>query len=340
MLWPEAATLYIFSQMTFTTPEHLKHHLVETITSAFIAEVQATCKHKNNQVDHHKENNIRYPRVYTGRYINHAEKRLPERSEVFGWDEPRFYPHYSNIVKDAQAQADAAINLLEQRVGQHMTNQEYIYKTDLNINYSNNLIEGRVYGCTYEYGNVAGLPADATVQEKKEATKFEVYIRMIWNYRYGENSANGHLTQYTQFRSERHGTVMAGKSAQKAKEDAARAERQAKLQAEKDAKKAEKWERFSKLAVQMEKWSDKKIKTLGQKIAEYDDTIQNLKHNNFDTSNEEHYKKVTAADVEKLNTLRNDTRTWQSNMDLLKAIFDEGCDTRPKLVERYQVWGV
>ena len=163
---------------------------------------------------------------------------------------------------------------------------------------------------------------------------------MIWNYRYGENSANGHLTQYTQFRSERHGTVMAGKSAQKAKEDAARAERQAKLQAEKDAKKAEKWERFSKLAVQMEKWSDKKIKTLGQKIAEYDDTIQNLKHNNFDTSNEEHYKKVTAADVERLNTLRNDTRTWQNNMDQLKAIFDEGCDTRPKLVERYQVWGV
>ena len=326
--------------MTFTTPEHLKHHLVETITSAFIAEVQATCKHKNNQVDHHKENNIRYPRVYTGRYINHAEKRLAERSEVFGWDEPRFYPHYSNIVKDAQAQADAAIGLLEQRVGQHMTNQEYVYKTDLNINYSNNLIEGRVYGCTYEYGNVAGLPADATVQEKKEATKFEVYVRMIWNYRYGENSANGHLTQYTQFRSERHGAEMEGKSAQKAKEDAARAERQAKLQAEKDAKKAEKWDRFSKLAVQMEKWSDKKIKTLGQKIAEYDDTIQNLKHNNFDTSNEEHYKKVTAADVERLNILRNDTRTWQNNMDLLKAIFDEGCDTRPKLVERYQVWGV
>ena len=221
-----------------------------------------------------------------------------------------------------------------------MTNQEYVYKTDLNINYSNNLIEGRVYGCTYEYGNVAGLPADATVQEKKEATKFEVYVRMIWNYRYGENSANGHLTQYTQFRSERHGAEMEGKSAQKAKDDAAREERQAKLQAEKDAKKAEKWDRFSKLAVQMEKWSDKKIKTLGQKIAEYDDTIQNLKHNNFDTSNEEHYKKVTAADVERLNILRNDTRTWQNNMDQLKAIFDEGCDTRPKLVERYQVWGV
>ena len=326
--------------MTFTTPNHISHHLVETVTSALIAEVQATCKQKNIQVDHHKAEGIRWPYFSTGRYILESQKRLEERSTVFGWDEPRYYPHYANIVDEAHAQALSTINLLEQRIGQHMTDQEYIYKTDLKINYSNQLIEGRVYGCTYEYGNVAGLPADATVQEKKEATKFEIYVRMIWNYRYGENSANGHLTQYTQFRSERHGAEMEGKSAQRAKEDAARAERQAKLQAEKDAKKVEKWDRFSKLAVQMEKWSDKKIKTLGQKIAEYDDTIQNLKHNNFDTSREEHYKKVTAADVERLNTLRNDTRIWQNNMDLLKAIFDEGCDTRPKLVERYQVWGV
>lgn len=321
--------------MTFTTPEHIKQHLVETITSAFIAEVQDSCKHRNKQVDHHKAEGIRWPYCSTGHYVREVDKRLEEKSPVFGWDEPRYYPHYANIVKDAQAQADAAVGLLESRIGQHMTNKEYIYKTDLNVNYSNQLIEGRVYGHVYDY-----IADERTIEQRREETKFEIYIRMIWNYRYGENSANGHLTQYTQFRSERHGAEMEGKSAQKAKEDAARAERQAKLQAEKDAKKAEKWERFSKLAVQMEKWSDKKIKTLGQKIAEYDDTIQNLKHNNFDTSNEEHYKKCTVADVERLNTLRNDTRTWQNNMDQLKAIFDEGCDTRPKLVERYQVWGI
>ena len=321
--------------MTFTVPEHIKQHLVETITSSFIAEVQATCKHKNMQVDHHKAEGIRWPFTSTGRYIIETEKRLDEKSPVFGWDEPRYYPHYANIIKDAQEQADSAVGLLQSRIGQHMTDQEWIYKTDLHINYSNQLIEGRVYGHVYDY-----IADERTIEQRREETKFEIYVRMIWNYRYGENSANGHLTTYTQFRSERHGAEMEGKSAQKAKEDAARAERQAKLQAERDAKKAEKWERFSKLAVQMEKWSDKKIKTLGQKIAEYDDTIQNLKHNNFDTSNEEHYKKVTAADVERLNTLRNDTRTWQNNMDQLKAIFDEGCDTRPKLVERYQVWGV
>ena len=325
--WPHVQTNFA-KQMTFTTPEHLKDHLVNTITTAFIAEVQDKCNHKNKQVDYHKAEGIRYPHVFTGRYIVHAEKRLETKSPVFGWEEPRFYPHYQNIVKDAHAQADAAVALLEERIGQHYTDNEFIYKTDLEVNYSNNLIEGRVYG------KARGL------HESKTVGQFEIYVRMIWNYRYGENSANGHLTQYTQFRSERQGTEMAGKSRQKALEDAARAERQAKLQAEKDAKKAEKWERFSKLAVQMEKWADKKIKVLGQKIAEYDDTIHNLKHNNFDTANEEHYKKVTAKDVELLNTLRNDTRTWQNDMAKLRAIFDEGCDTRPKLVERYKVWGV
>ena len=92
--------------MTFTTPDHLKQHLVNTITTAFISEVQDKCNHKNLQVDTHKKEGIRYPHTYTGRYIVCAEKRLEEKSPVFGWEEPRFYPHYSNIIKDAQAKAD------------------------------------------------------------------------------------------------------------------------------------------------------------------------------------------------------------------------------------------
>ena len=325
--------------MTFTVPEHIKQHLVETITRSFIAEVQATCKHKNMQVDHHKAEGIRWPFTSTGRYIIETEKRLDEKSPVFGWDEPRYYPHYANIIKDAQEQADSAVGLLQSRIGQHMTDQEWIYKTDLHINYSNQLIEGRVYGHVYDY-----IADERTIEQRREETKFEIYVRMIWNYRYGENSANGHLTTYTQFRSERHGAEMEGKSAQKAKDDAARAERQAKLQAERDAKKAEKWERFSKLAVQMEKWSDKKIKTLGYQLT--DEGIEEKKANverfgrKFTKEDLDHHIKIFSRDIERLNTLRNDTRTWQNNMDQLKAIFDEGCDTRPKLVERYQVWGV
>jgi len=327
MLWPEAAPLYIFSQMTFTTPEHLKHHLVETITSAFIAEVQATCKHKNNQVDHHKENNIRYPRVYTGRYINLAEKRLPERSEVFGWDEPRFYPHYSNIVKDAQEQADAAIGLLEQRVGQHMTDQEYIYKTDLNINYSNNLIEGRVYG------KARGL------HESKTVGQFEIYVRMIWNYRYGENSANGHLTQYTQFRSERHGAEMIGKSKVQKATDEEKAAKAAEKKAAADAKQAAKWERFAKLPVQLEKWLTKEIHAEAARITEEGVAQAKAECDAIKASfDQEWYIKVRAERIEKNNAMRNDCRAWQNDDSELRKLFAEGIDTRQKLKEMYGVW--
>ena len=326
--------------MKFETPEHIKQHLVETITSAFIAEVQATCKTKNLQVDAHKEQGIRWPFTSTGHYVREVDRRLEEKSPVFGWDEPRYYPHYANIVEDAQAQADAACALLEQRIAQHHTKQEYIWKTsDLQVNHANGLIEGRVYGHEYDY-----IADDRTIEERREATKFEIYVRMIWNYRYGENSANGHLTTYTQFRSERHGAEMAGKSSQKAKEDAARAERQAKLQAEKDAKKAEKWERFSKLAVQMEKWSDKKIKALGYYLT--DEGIAKTKRdvenwgNTWTQERLDHHIKIYSRDIEKLNTLRNDTRTWQNDMTKLRAVFDKGIDTRPKLVEAYDVFGV
>ena len=318
--------------MTFTTPEHLKQHLLNQITKGLINQVQHKCDTLTRQLAHHKEEGIKWRGYYgTGFIIEtdvwHKEMQPLFRSHV----EPlAFYPNFDRIIRSAKEQTNATCKLLEERVGQHYTENEVLRTDSLRVNPNNNLIEGYVFGCK------RGQMTD----EEREATNFKIYVRMIWNYRYGENSANGHLTQYNQFRSERQGAEMEGKAETIRKEQEAKAERQAKLQAEKDAKKAEKWERFSKLAVQMEKWSDKKIKTLGQKIAEYDDTIHNLKHNNFDTSNEEHYKKVTSADVERLNTLRNDTRTWQNNMDLLKSIFDEGCDTRPKLVERYQVWGV
>ena len=324
--------------MTFTTPNHISHHLVETVTSALIAEVQATCKQKNIQVDHHKAEGIRFPYVSTGRYIIRAEKRLEERSTVFGWDEPRFYPHYANIVDEAHAQALSTINLLEQRIGQHMTDQEYIYKTDLKINYSNQLIEGRVYGCTYDYGNVAGLPADATVQEKKEATKFEIYVRMIWNYRYGENSANGHLTQYTQFRSERHGTEMIGKSKVQRATDEEKAKKAAEKQAALDAKQQAKWERFAKLPVQMEKWLTKEIHSWAGMI-----TSEGLAKAKADCDRNEWkfdqdwYINRSKTNIEKLAAMRTDCRVWQNNNTYLKQLFKEGVDTRQKLKDLYGV---
>ena len=330
----EAPALYIFSQMKFETPEHIKQHLVETITSAFIAEVQATCKTKNLQVDAHKAQGIRWPFTSTGHYVREVDRRLEEKSPVFGWDEPRYYPHYANIVKDAQAQADAAVGLLESRIGQHMTDQEYIWKVDLNVNYSNQLIEGRVYGHIYDY-----IAPEADIVKRREETKFEIYVRMIWNYRYGENSANGHLTQYTQFRSERHGAEMIGKSKVQRATDEEKAKKAAEKQAAADAKQQAKWERFLKLPVQLEKWLTKEIHTEAALITE-----EGLAKSEADckamgaTFDREWRIKSVSQRIEKNNAMRNDCRMWQNNTTALKKLFAEGVDTRQKLKDLYGVW--
>ena len=321
--------------MTFTTPDHLKQHLVNTITTAFISEVQDKCNHKNTQVDTHKKEGIRYPHTYTGRYIICAEQRLEEKSPVFGWEEPRFYPHYSNIIKDAQAQADSACALLEQRIAQHHTKKEYIWKTsDLRVNHANGLIEGRVYGHVYDY-----IADERTIEERREATKFEIYVRMIWNYRYGENSANGHLTQYTQFRSERHGAEMIGKSKVQRATDEEKAKKAAEKQAAADAKQAAKWERFAKLPVQMEKWLTKEIHTWADMIT--DEGLAKAKADcdrNEWKFDQDWYIKRSETNIEKLAAMRTDCRTWQNNTTALKKLFAEGVDTRQKLKDLYGVW--
>jgi len=320
--------------MTFTVPNHIKQHLVETITSAFINEVQATCKTKNEQVDHHKAVGIRWPYFSTGRYIIETEKRLENKSTVFGWDEPRYYPHYANIVKDAQAQADAAVGLLESRIGQHMTDQEYIYKTDLEINYSNQLIEGRVYGHLYDY-----FGDEKTIEQRRAETTFEIYVRMIWNYRYGENSANGHLTQYTQFRSERHGAEMIGKSKVQRATDEEKAKKAAEKQAAADAKQAAKWERFAKLPVQMEKWLTKEIHDWAGMITSEGLTKAKQQCDAMQCKfDQDWYINRSKTNIEKLAAMRTDCRTWQNNTTALKKLFAEGVDTRQKLKDLYGVW--
>ena len=320
--------------MKFETPEHIKQHLVETITSAFIAEVQDSCKHRNKQVDHHKAEGIRWPYCSTGHYVREVDRRLEEKSPVFGWAEPRYYPHYANIVKDAQAQADAAVGLLESRIGQHMTDQEYIWKIDLNVNYSNQLIEGRVYGHIYDY-----IAPEADIAKRREETKFEIYVRMIWNYRYGENSANGHLTQYTQFRSERHGAEMIGKSKVQRATDEEKAKKAAEKKAAADAKEQAKWERFLKLPVQLEKWLTKEIHTEAALITE-----EGLAKSEADckamgaTFDREWRVKSVSQRIGKNNAMRTDCRKWQNNKNELKRLFDEGVDTRQKLKDLYGVW--
>ena len=215
-----------------------------------------------------------------------------------------------------------------------MTDQEYIWKVDLNVNYSNQLIEGRVYGHIYDY-----IAPEADIAKRREETKFEIYVRMIWNYRYGENSANGHLTQYTQFRSERHGAEMIGKSKVQRATDEEKAKKAAEKKAAADAKEQAKWERFLKLPVQMEKWLTKEIHTEAAFITEEGLAKSEAECKAMGATFDREWRvKSVSKRIEKNNALRTDCRKWQNNKNELKRLFDEGVDTRQKLKDLYGVW--
>lgn len=125
-------------------------------------------------------------------------------------------PNRKRAMEAARDGAAQMIRLLEDRVTQHLAQGDRVIRHDLQI--VGDRIEGHVYG---------EAPDGA----------FRVFVRMIWNYRYGENSANGQLTVYPQFRSERHGARQAGKpivTQAQAEKEARAAERAAK-RAEKEA---------------------------------------------------------------------------------------------------------
>ena len=220
---------------------------------------------------------------------------------------------------NAQQQRDHSVNLLEERVNQHIAVTDKLYNDNFKLGRMN-LLEGHVTGFT------------------KDGEDFQIHTQMMWNYRYGENSANGYLTQYVQFRSDRRGARQEGKSVQQAITEAARQAKLDEKQAIKDQKQLAKWEKFQKLPVQMEKWLDKQIKEKASWITE-----EGIKERqeaadrggwNFDSA---WYVKRNSEDIETLNTLRNDCRHWQNDETGLKAIFDRGVDTRNKLKEMYGV---
>ena len=100
---------------------------------------------------------------------------------------------YEGCKRNAKFQAKHSIGLLESRVNGHLAVTDKI--TDINLKLGKkNLIEGFVTGTT------------------QTAKEFKIFTQMIWNYRYGANSANGYLTQYVQFRSDRRGARQEGKT--------------------------------------------------------------------------------------------------------------------------------
>ena len=255
-----------------------------------------------------------------------------QEDKSYSWEEPDmrndYYRPLSCVVdlkacrQNAIAQRDHSVALFESRINSHVATTDILHELQgsLKLSATGNLIEGYIDGTT------------------AKCERFRIHTKMMWNYRYGENSANGYLTQYVQFRSDRRGARQEGKSVQQAITDA---EKQAKRDAKQaiiDQKNLAKWEKFQKLPVQMEKWIDKEIKTLAaiispEGLAESRRTAKRLDY----TFDEEWQIKCITGDIDKHNTLRNDLRHWQNDETGLKALFDRGVDTRNKLKEVYGV---
>jgi len=325
----------------FTFPTNLANHLEQEIYTKLVASVQSSVDKLNARWTKREQEGKTYDthKVYKSRSGKVVEEKvyyykfsefitITFHQEKDSWNKKMRNDYYrplscvlnTEACKDnAHAQRIHTVALCTERVNNHLAVTDTVYDINLKLG-SQNLIEGNVTGHT------------ASNED------FQIHLQMMWNYRYGENSANGYLTQYVQYRSDRRGARQEGKSVQQAIKDAEKQARRDEKLAIQDAKQMAKWEKFQKLPVVMEKWADKEIKTLAAVISD-----EGLAKSQADadrmgwTFDKDWQIKCISGDIEKHNTLRNDLRHWQNDETGLKALFDRGIDTRNKLKEVYGV---
>ena len=221
---------------------------------------------------------------------------------------------YEGCKRNAKFQAKHSIGLLESRVNGHLTITDTIADINLKLG-KKNLIEGFVTGIT------------------QAGEEFKIFTQMIWNYRYGANSANGYLTQYVQFRSDRRGARQEGKTVLQRLTEA---EKQAKAdakQAELIAKNEAKWDRFRVLPDQINRWADKGIKKHEKMLTE--DGIKkaeqdfNKKYGWYDAKFDlENYKRWVTEDLNEFKMYKTKIQKWLNNEPAVREVFGLDCNTR------------
>ena len=322
----------------FTFPTNLADHLEQEIYTKLIAEVQSNVDRLNTKWSKREQAGKTFDTIQTW----HGEEKVyyykfsQFLDITFHQEETSYFDpsvtmrndyyrplsceiNYQACKDNAHAQRIHTVALCTERVNGHLAVTDTVYDIDLKLG-KRNLIEGNVTGHTTSNDD------------------FQIHLQMMWNYRYGENSANGYLTQYVQYRSDRRGARQEGKSVQQAKTDAEKQARRDEKLAIQNEKQMAKWEKFQKLPVVMEKWVDKEIKTLAAIISDEGlaDIQKQADRMGYEFDREWKIKSIS-KDIETHNALRNDLRHWQNDETGLKALFDRGIDTRNKLKEVYGV---
>ena len=159
----------------FTLPASIKNHFENAIKTEMVLTAFNTCNYLS--VTYVRKELPRFftlPAFCSGSY---ADGWSPEKGSVRKLVAVNLR---TKIVNEAiEAQQVKAVKTLEKKINQGLKDGETITDVELHVD-DQNMISGTVSG-----------------------EGFSLTVKSIWNYRYGENSANGILTVYAQTRVNR-----------------------------------------------------------------------------------------------------------------------------------------
>ena len=322
--------------------DHLEQEIYEKLTSAVelgAKEYNADWKAREARGEKFEtyEKIVGYGKTKTRKVCYYNHPRLEFMNVTFALTEPEhewdeaytdyYRPlsctvNYEACKANAKAQRNHSVGLLESRINGHLAVTDVVYDTNLQLGKAN-LIVGNVTGHT------------------KDDEDFQIHTQMMWNYRYGANSANGYLTQYVQFRSDRRGARQEGKTVlQRLTELEKQAKRDAK-KAEAIAKNEAKWDRFRVLPNQIDRWATREIKKHEKMLTEAG--IQKAKdeffsyyfnkNNKFDL---EHHNTWVTRELTVLKTYKEKVQKFLNDEPAVRALFSLECNTRDDF--KAKVW--
>ncbi|MGB0873665.1 MAG: hypothetical protein ACPGSE_00280 [Synechococcus sp.] len=212
--------------MTFTAPQH--------VTTAYTAQIRRrlleTAFRQAEEAQQHVGSEERF--IKHGVLVN-LKRESAYDGKVYAADIN--FRVLKGLLDD---QVTQAVELLEDRVNRNLAETDELF--DVNLTVEADLIEGVLLGKT------------------ANGEQFQIDVKMITNYRYGENSANGVLTVYPQFRGTRQGAPLEGK-VQQSKATAKKAAEKAEREAAKAARRAELRTKFGKAPERLARQCEKDI---------------------------------------------------------------------------------
>ena len=216
--------------MTFTTPAEITDALTDRIRTRLLAQAYGQAEAAQQYVGQ-KTARVKLGPLVAARY---AHGQILDSANI----------DFRAIQSITEASVKNATDLLEDRVNRNVAETDSLYEISLSIQNAD-LIEGVVSG------------------ETAQGERFHIDVHMLWNYRYGENSANGVLTVYPQFRGSRQGAPMAGKP-QMSKATAAKEAAKAQREAEKNIRRAALRAKFANAPERLARSSEKSIQQWGE----------------------------------------------------------------------------